>query len=78
MMYGETYLDNAQAYRQIQEREAYIEQEKAAGRFDVALRDVRVKRICIPHTMAWPMWSQIRSIGPTPQRRGIMACIPLR
>ena len=41
VMYGETYLDNAQAYRQIQEREAYIEQEKAAGRFDVALRDVR-------------------------------------
>ena len=44
VMYGETYLDNAQAYRQIQEREAYIEQEKAAGRFDVALRDVRVKK----------------------------------
>ena len=79
VMYGETYLDNAQAYRQIQEREAYIEQEKAAGRFDVALRDVRVKKEYVfPHTMAWLMWSQIRSIGPTPQRRGIMACIPLR
>ena len=51
VMYGETYLDNAQAYRQIQEREAYIEQEKAAGRFDVALRDVRVKK-----NMYSPLW----------------------
>lgn len=43
VMYGSTYVKNEVAYRQIQEREAYIQQEKLNGNFDVSVKAVRVK-----------------------------------
>lgn len=43
VMYGGTYINNAEAYRLLQEREEYIEQEKAKGHYDVSVKAVRVK-----------------------------------
>lgn len=40
--YAGAYAANARAYGQLQAREAYIAREKAAGRFDVAVDEVRV------------------------------------
>lgn len=61
VMYGNTYAHNAQAYRQIEEREAYIEQEKAAGHYDVSLRDVRVKND------AYSPYYGLADVEPNPQ-----------
>lgn len=43
VMYGSTYANNADAYRQLQEREACIEREKAKGNYDVSVKAVRVR-----------------------------------
>lgn len=61
VMYGNTYAQNAQAYRRIQAREAYIEREKAKGHFDVSVSEVRVK------DNAYSPYYGLADVEPNPQ-----------